>query len=129
MGSRTAYRSRFFAEHPRCCFCGGAAIATTIDHVPSRAVFDGPVWPEGYDFPACDACNAVTANAELLVALISKMHAHIEEGQLDRLMSGVRNNFPEVYRSFLQLGAAQKKRIVKEHGLELRRALSLVRLP
>jgi hypothetical protein len=44
MGDSKRRKNRFFAEHPRCCFCGGDNEATTEDHQPARGLFDGRRW-------------------------------------------------------------------------------------
>jgi hypothetical protein len=86
----------FLAKHLWCCFCGGSVRATTIDHVPARALFIGRAWPEGYEFPACDACNAASRASENVVAAISRCRPDPktpgELAELRRLVEGIRNN-------------------------------------
>jgi hypothetical protein len=50
-------KKRFMQTNPFCCFCGGTAPSTTIDHVPPKACFPDGYWPDNFEFPACDACN------------------------------------------------------------------------
>src|SRR5258708_31634045 len=73
MGMSKLKRAQFFSAHPWCCFCGGSAPATTEDHIPSRAIFDSSNWPEGYSFPACDACNGLTRFDEIIIAMLSRI--------------------------------------------------------
>jgi hypothetical protein len=63
----------FCRQHPVCCFCGGVAPSTTIDHVPARTMFAGRSRPNGLEFPACSFCNNSTSSAELLVAMFARM--------------------------------------------------------
>jgi hypothetical protein len=75
MGNRKKLREKFFAEHPSCCFCGGAARAVEEDHFPSRALFDDRQWPEGYVFPACKSCNRVSRREETVIAFLSRLYS------------------------------------------------------
>lgn len=63
----------FFQDHPFCIYCGGQTPAEEIDHVPSRQLFVGRQWPEGFEFPTCKTCNRATARAEQNVALLSRI--------------------------------------------------------
>lgn len=91
-------RQKFFAEHPVCCFCGGAARAVEEDHFPSRALFRERVWPEGYAFPACARCNRATSADELIVAMLSRTRGGKEDAtartEVTRYMAAVREEFP-----------------------------------
>jgi hypothetical protein len=69
MGDKKVRRAKFFAENSHRCFCGGEALATTEDHIPSRSILDARQWPEGYRFPACAACNRVTPSDEVVIAM------------------------------------------------------------
>lgn len=72
MGQKAIRRAKFFAEHPYCIFCGGAAPATTIEHCPPRGMFHDRAWPDGFEFPACEACNEGSSDADLLVAFLKR---------------------------------------------------------
>ncbi|GAV36526.1 hypothetical protein ROTAS13_04213 [Roseomonas sp. TAS13] len=61
-------RQQFLLQHPHCCYCG--APATTTDHCPPRSMFDGRVWPEGYEFPCCAPCNAAGRYSEQIAAAV-----------------------------------------------------------
>jgi hypothetical protein len=50
-------KKRFLTKHPYCCFCGGTEPSVEIDHVPPKACFHRDFFPEGFEFPACSACN------------------------------------------------------------------------
>ena len=66
-------KEAFLKEHPFCCFCGGAAPATTWDHVPSRQMFDGRRRPKGLEVPACMACNSATSRYEQIAAMCGRI--------------------------------------------------------
>jgi len=121
LGQRRKKRLKFFQSNPWCCFCGGSKPATTIDHTPQRSMFDNRIWPEGYEFPACDDCNHRTGNDELLVAMLAKVRPAYETGATTdnfmELVAGVRNNHPEVFNSIGMLGAAERKRLIRERGI------------
>jgi len=58
MGTKSKRRrQQFLVEYPTCYLCGGLNPSTTVDHVPPRACFPRGYAPEGFEFPACDACN------------------------------------------------------------------------
>jgi hypothetical protein len=135
MGTRKLKRAKFFAEHPWCCFCGGGTVAATEDHVPSRAIFDSRKWPEGYNFPACNACNAVTRRDELIIAMMARIRNrddHTNDEQQDRemrrAMDGVRNNFPNAYRE-MRVTANDVRRFLKNTGRERHASASLSDVP
>jgi len=77
MGDRARRRREFLKKHPLCCFCGGTTPATTIDHVPSRQLFNNKGWPEGYEFPACELCNGAARDAEQVVAMLARATAAV----------------------------------------------------
>jgi len=60
MGTGKNRRQRLLDEYPNCYLCGGINRATSVDHVPPRACFPRGYAPEGFEFPACDACNQST---------------------------------------------------------------------
>lgn len=98
MGASRARRYRFLAQHPYCCYCGGAEPATTIDHVPSVQLFRQRQRPSGLEVPACKACNNKTGGHEQVAALLARMYpdAPTEERQveLSRLMEAVHRQNP-----------------------------------
>lgn len=123
MGSHRKYhRKRFFARHSRCCFCGGEEVAVEIDHVPSRALFSGRHWPEGYEFPACVRCNRFTRYEEQTVALLSRLHpgpeTEEEKQEFEGYASAVYQRQPEIIAE-LQPSMRQLRNFVKEHEITL----------
>ncbi len=103
MGNKKRRKEQFLKQHPLCCFCGGETPATTFDHWPSRAVFDGRQWPEEYVFPACAPCNSTTANDETLFALLCRLKSTKESEdsfeQTKKLLIAVYEKRPGLYRS------------------------------
>jgi hypothetical protein len=95
-----ARRQKFLALYPWCCFCGGAALATTEDHVPNRALFDNRHWPEGYNFPACKPCNDATRPDEKIMAFLSRINhgprplTAVEETEARKSLRGMLAEFP-----------------------------------
>lgn len=73
MAQASARRLAFLAKNPMCIFCGGAAVATTVEHCPPRALFLNKAWPEGFEFSACADCNHGTSDDDLLVAALAGM--------------------------------------------------------
>ena len=131
MGQRKRKREAFLAAHPICCFCGGQRLATTIDHVPNRASFMSRLGPEGYEFPACEPCQTATRLDEIafsfLVYLTRGDDNHDAE-QFRRLLSGIKNNLPELMPN-LRLSANDKRRRLAKLGLEKPLGLPLADLP
>ena len=97
MGAAKRRRARFLAANPLCYFCGVAA-ANTIDHVPARVCFRGRESPDGFEFPACEACNSKSRDSEQVAAFyINAMDWSEDEPDLvefGSLLSAVRNNYP-----------------------------------
>lgn len=114
-------RRAFFELHPNCCFCGGEAKATTEDHQPARIIFDSRHWPEGYNFPACDACNRVSRSHEQIFALISRFSpngysSEKQRAETQELIRAVGNNFaPD---SIKLLTANEKRAFFRQENLE-----------
>lgn len=132
MGRAAENKKRFLKQHPKCCFCGGEREATTTDHIPSRAVFVGRNWPEGYEYPACIECNRDTAQDEQVVALISRFGLHDprpgEDKELEKLLLGIRNNNPNVLRE-LQLRPIEVKRFLRNRDMELPQGMTTKEYP
>lgn len=125
MNQKKLRRMRFLAQYPICCFCGGARATEEIDHVPSRAIFNGRQWPEGFEFPACARCNHATQDDELVVAMLSRLYPDPSTDEEKRrsyaLMRGIAERMPEVFvemkpdlRSLRD--AAKKYGLVPEEG-------------
>ena len=123
MGNQKQRRAAFFKQHPNCCFCGGAQLATEEDHVPARALFDERKWPEGYNFPACEACNRKTRQDEKVAAFLSRIKS-ANDGQqspaqimeLQKCLAAIHRDYPDAYRS-MQLPSNEVRRFLRDHNL------------
>jgi hypothetical protein len=136
VGSRKAKREAFFAANPMCCFCGGSERATTEDHIPSRAMFRGKAWPEGYSFPACDRCQGASSKDEMLVSLLSRMAPGKEAENnpeelryFEVLLRAANNNFPGILQSFNLMTAREKRQWLEGRDFKLPPGMSIADLP
>src|ERR1700722_6743071 len=59
------------AKHSACLYCAGTNTATTIEHMPPIAVFEGRQRPKGFEFPACGPCNNGTSHSVLVAAMLA----------------------------------------------------------
>jgi hypothetical protein len=117
MGQRAAKRRKFLEAHPFCFFCGQRS--ETIDHVPNRECFDNRVWPEGYEFPACERCNRAAGQNEQAVAFylhMTNFDRNTVTDQAKKLHRGVINNTPEMLPS-LDVTANDRRRTFRRFGL------------
>lgn len=100
MGQRSARKSAFLRKHPVCCFCGGFTPSAEPDHMPSRVMFRARQWPEGYEFPACVACNRATRHDEQVVAMLARMFPDPvtpeEKAEVIERVRAVGHNYPEL---------------------------------
>jgi hypothetical protein len=99
MGKAKANR-KFLAHHTTCCFCGGTQPATEVDHIPSRSCFDERQFPEGFEFPSCNACNSGSSSDEQVVAMFSRVYSHpavpAKPNEIQKYLKGISNNNPEI---------------------------------
>ncbi len=92
-------KEAFLRLHPHCCFCGGATLATTVDHVPSVQMFSLRRRPKGLEVPACDTCNQATKQHEQVAAMFGRVYisggpSRDETHELGRIIEAVHNNIP-----------------------------------
>lgn len=104
--------AQVFKNFPNCIYCGGLEVATTVDHVPARNLFDGKVRPKGLEFPSCLACNNGTRVSELVVAALSRTYpdssSEIAQKDLEQVFAGLGNNAPDVLRELYMPKAKAK---------------------
>jgi len=112
-------RKQYLQHNPFCCYCG--APATTTDHIPSRQYFLKRSWPEGFEFPACNACNAETRIDEQVVAFLFNLSLinsnRAIEDLLRELAQAIANNAPEIlqeWRVHVPTSASGRKRAFRE---------------
>ncbi len=87
-------------KYPYCIYCGGTEDATTIDHMPPRAMFEQRLRPKGLEFPACEACNEGGRIDELIAATLSRAYPDPEteeaKKEVRKLWDSINNNCPEL---------------------------------
>jgi hypothetical protein len=100
------------AAYPWCIYCGGTQPATTIEHMPPIAMFEGRQRPKGLEFPTCLECNNGTSQSDQVASLMGRVYpdAGTEQGYSDlkKLLSGVANNVPGLLQE-MQVGRAGQK--------------------
>ena len=132
MGNKSQRKKIFLNEHPICCFCGGETPATEPDHIPSRVLFDNRQWPEGYEFPACVACNRETRHDEQVVAMLSRVYpdANTPEGikKTQERIRAVAHNYPEIPVE-MQPTIRQKINAAKKYNIEIPEGKSSADIP
>lgn len=70
---RRTFSQRIREDQPNCIFCGGDTPSETVEHYPPRSIFDGKHRPKGMEFGACKECNEASREADLVVAMLSRM--------------------------------------------------------
>jgi hypothetical protein len=124
-------RSPFLELHPFCCFCGGRTAATTEDHQPARAFFDGRHWPEGYNFPSCVRCNDVSRKHENVFAVLVRMGpgfdgSKLQEAEFRKYLDAASNNFPNLIH---KMTTNEKRGFYRSEGLKLAPGQTFYELP
>lgn len=61
-------------DYPHCIFCAGERPTTSVEHMPSRILFDAKQRPKGLEFPSCQKCQNSTRKEELAVAMFSRIY-------------------------------------------------------
>jgi hypothetical protein len=121
MGQRNARTEEFLRQHPFCCFCGGLTASTEPDHIPSRVMFRNRHWPEGYQFPACEACNRATRHDEQIVAMLTRLFPGpvnpSDENEVTERIRAVAHNYPDVLKE-MRPDARQVRTAAAKYGLE-----------
>ncbi|MCF6219789.1 MAG: hypothetical protein L3J65_01620 [Robiginitomaculum sp.] len=120
MGERKKRRQRFFATHPKCCFCGGTKDAVEVDHQPSRDFFVERSSPRDLRFPACSSCNRASAGLESIFNYYSCFdpsgkYSQNSEKFLKRI-DDFNKRFPTV-KPFL-IGNRAKKDALRDYKIE-----------
>lgn len=110
-------QQKFLKTHPWCIYCG--APATTTDHCPPRCFFEGRQWPETYEFPACQPCNADArldeqALAVLVRSRLTETGSESDRLEWEKLAQGVKNNQPQIVAEWTKISRNETR-----HGLRL----------
>jgi hypothetical protein len=106
-------KSLFLKLHPLCVYCGGKALTT--DHCPPRCFFLRRDWPETYEFPACEKCNAEARLEEQGLAVLIRTPLRetlneIDQQEWEKLVDGVRNNQPRLLAEWTDRSRNEMKR-------------------
>jgi hypothetical protein len=121
----------FIEKHPICCFCGRSQ-TQTIDHVPNRACFIGREYPEEFEFPACEFCNAATRQADhvfgFYVRCLDQDASTYRQDEFQRLISGMKNNYPSALPN-AGLTANQVRRGLRHRGDVVSKGMLLSDIP
>ena len=136
VGSSKRRKDKFFLSHPTCCFCGGGTLATTKDHFPSRSLFNGRRWPNGFVFPACARCQTSSVADEVLVKLVGRSTArpgpnddeNVFERETKAMFWAALVKFPDVFKS-LELTTNQKRRAVRNNQIPMQPGDTYADLP
>lgn len=59
---------------PNCIFCAGERETTSVEHMPSRILFDNKQRPKGLEFASCQECQDSTRKEEVAVAMFSRIY-------------------------------------------------------
>ena len=106
-------RLQFLKLHPSCVYCGDAA--STTDHCPPRCFFVRRHWPETYEFPACEKCNAEARLDEQGLAVLIRTPLketlnELDQQEWEKLVDGVRNNQPRLLAEWTDISRNEIKR-------------------
>ena len=112
---------KFIKGYPTCCFCGGARQATTREHMPPKAMFDGSHRPDKLVMPACDQCNRGTSTADLTAAIISRWGYVLREKEHAdhrRLVNQIRRQAPEIINEWTKpIDRISARAHLEKHGV------------
>ncbi|RST54060.1 hypothetical protein [Variovorax sp. DXTD-1] len=122
MGQANGRRAKFFAEHPMCIFCGGAAPAETEEHCPPRSLFKDRAWPEGFVFPACVACNAGSSDADLVAAFLAQLrhNSDVVSSRSEGIMRQLHRQHPGLIGRMLIRSPIEARARARRLGIEPR---------
>lgn len=76
--------------------------STSIEHTPPRSLFLDRVWPEGFEFPSCDACNQGTSNDDLVFAVFGRIDpfsaTEDSDGKMRGLLKALNRQHPGIFQ-------------------------------
>ena len=123
MGQANAKRksqATLLASSSGCIYCAGAAIATTIEHMPPISLFEGRQRPKGLEFPACEACNNRTGHSDLVAAMLARTwpdgKSQTQQKDVAKIFKAIANNIPDLLHE-MNPGRAGEKLARKRHNL------------
>ena len=90
-------------------------------------MFQDRHWPEGFEFPACEGCNAGTRDDDLLIAMLARIDAAHNRGDLDGklpgLMARAHDRHPGMFEKAVSIGDDDDKWNITE---EMRQAVAVL---
>jgi len=135
MGQAKQKKSRYqrlLEDHPLCCLCGGVTKSSTVDHIPPQACFPRGFFPEGFEFPACEACNGSTKKEDQIFGYYMQM------GNPDlftkdlwsmwKLQDGINNNYASALLN-TKLHNQAKAKALAEMGIVVPAGTDLSNMP
>lgn len=117
-----------------CIFCGGNAVAVTVDHCPPKGMFRDKVWPVGYAFPSCNGCNGGISDDDLMIAFMAQINPEsTNEQRLQGLMYMLQRQRPGALPS-MELSAIEARAAARRLGLrpvlgQTYQKIGIVRVP
>jgi hypothetical protein len=115
--SVTTTTKKFIQQHPWCCYCGGAAAATTIDHVPAKITFAGKARPKGLEVPSCSSCNEKTRMIDQVGALFARFYPELkgrkDHDDLAKIIRALFNNDYDLMREFRKPSPSHVRKCVR----------------
>jgi len=105
--------------------CGGIRPATTRDHVPPIALFDGAHRPDRLVVPACDECNRGTSTADLVASIVSRWRFESDEQEIldhRRLVARARKQASPCIEEWTKPGFIERKKgrqHLEKHGVSV----------
>jgi hypothetical protein len=113
-------QAKLLASGPGCIYCAGAAVATTIEHMPPISLFEGRQRPKGLEFPACEPCNNGTGHSDLVAAMLARTwpdsKSDVQQKDVRKIFSALANNVPGLF-SEMNVGRGAEKLARKRHNL------------
>jgi hypothetical protein len=109
----------FVEIYPWCCFCGGTRPATTREHMPPRALFDGPHRQNDLVMPSCKECNSQTSTADAVVSILSRWKTsettEVENKDHKRLAKGLRRSHPEIVDEWTGMNLRERLKAKRDY--------------
>jgi hypothetical protein len=121
MGEAALKRSataRFIQEYPMCCVCAGSRAATTREHMPPKALFDGKQRPDKLVMPSCAECNKGTSTADLVASVLARHRYHLTTAEADdhrKLAARLRHQAPLIVQEWLEFDNPLSRIIARMH--------------
>ena len=116
---RESATAKLIAKFPHCALCAGLRCASTRDHIPPVALFDGRHRPDKIVVPACQECNGTTSTADLVASIVSRWrYEPIPQELSDHsgLVRRLRKQAPEIYEEWTNSGVDRERG--RKHLLE-----------